>query len=56
VVKIPPVGERFSVLNFGRFVSFSVQIGGSLGSEKLVVEKFAEMGFGGAGQRVISVI
>ncbi len=54
-MKTPPDGDRTSNLNFGRPCCISSPLRVSTGSDKSVCEKFAEMGFGGGGQRVISV-
>lgn len=61
MVKTPPDTVNFSNLNVGLTRSLSLSGCFSslapllVGNEKFVREKFAEMGFGAGGQRVISV-
>jgi hypothetical protein len=55
-VKSPPLGERRSMWNFGRWNSLSTRASGDAGREKLVTEKFEDIGLGGGGQSVMSVL
>lgn len=55
------MGERRSTWNFGRWDSLSTRASGDVGREKLVTEKFVlekfeDMGLGGGGQSVMSVL